>query len=87
MSVQISAYVSDETKRKIEEYSDAKGVKKGYLIENAIEYYFQTLHEVPEQFMAPASITLTQKSFEKIANMVANPPEPTDALKDLMRGD
>ena len=47
MSVQISAYVQDDIKRKMELYSSKYGVKKAYLVENAIEHYLQALHEVP----------------------------------------
>ena len=87
MSTQVSAYISDETKATMEHYSAAYGVKKGYLIENALDHYLQALHEIPEEFIIPTKIVLTDASFQKVLDMIDNPPEPTDALKVLMRGD
>lgn len=85
MSKQISAYISDETQTKMEQYSATYGVKKGYLIENAIEHYLQALYEIPEEFIIPGKIVLRNDSFDKVVDMIENPPEPTEALKSLMR--
>ena len=85
MSKQISAYISDETQKKMENYSTAYGIKKAYLIENAIEHYLQALHEIPEEFIIPSKIVLSKESFEKVIDMMENPSEPTEALKELMR--
>ena len=87
MSLQISAYVSDETKNDMEHYSAIYGVKKGYIIENAIEHYLQALHEIPQEFIVPAKMTLSDESFEKLVQSAENPQKPTDMLKGLMGGD
>ena len=47
MSVQISAYIEDDIKQKMEAYSSAHGLKKGFLIQNALDYYLNALHEIP----------------------------------------
>ena len=87
MSVQISAYVSDSTKASIEAYSVTHGIKKGYLIENAIEHYLQALRELPEDFIVPVKLELTPESFEKASSMVFDPAEPTEVLRELMGED
>ena len=87
MSVQISAYVSDETKENLERYSAVYGVKKGYLIENAINHYLQALYEIPEEFMVSANISIDKASYEKVIDLVNNPPKPSAALVELMRED
>ena len=87
MSTQVSAYISDETKATMEHYSALYGVKKGYLIENALNHYLQALHAIPEEFIIPTQIVLSEESFQHVLDTMDNPPEPTEALRELMRGD
>ena len=84
--VQISANISNETKENMERYSTAYGVKKGFLIENALEHYLQALQEIPEEFIVPTKIVLSDESFQQVTEMMEHPPKPDDALKELMRG-
>lgn len=87
MSKQISAYISTETQASMEQYSAMYGVKKGYLIETALNYYLQALYAIPEEFIVPSKLVLSKKSFEQVMEMMETPPEPTDALQELMRRD
>jgi len=85
MTTQISAYISNETKANLERYSAINGIKKGFLIENAINHYIQALESIPSEFIVPTNIVLSQESFENVMDMWENPPKPTQALIDLMR--
>ena len=85
MTTQVSAYISNETKMNLENYSTTHGIKKGFLIENALNHYLQALEAIPEEFIVPTSIVLSKESFEKVVEMMENPPEPTQALIDLMK--
>ncbi|KIM12156.1 MAG: hypothetical protein KU38_04420 [Sulfurovum sp. FS08-3] len=84
---QVSGYISEETKANMEHYSSSYGIKKGFLIETALNHYLQVLKEIPEEFIVSTQIILSHDSFKEVASMLENPPEPTDALKELMRGD
>jgi uncharacterized protein (DUF1778 family) len=85
MSKQISAYISNETQANMEHYSATYGIKKAFLIENALDHYLQALYEIPQEFIIPSKLVLSEKSFEKVMDMIENPPKPTEALRDLMR--
>lgn len=87
MSKQISAYISSETQANMEHYSATYGVKKGFLIEQALDHYLQALYAIPEEFIIPSKLVLSNSSFERVMEMMENPPEPTQALIDLMRSD
>lgn len=63
------------------------GIKKGYLIENAINHYLQAMYEIPQDYIIPPNIHLTKESFEQVVDVVNNPPSPTKELVDLMRED
>jgi len=87
MTTQVSAYISNETKMNLERYSTQNGMKKAFLIENAINHYIQALESIPSEFIVPTNIVLSQESFENVMDMVENSPKPTQALIDLMRAD
>ena len=83
MSAQISAYISDQTKDRFEAYSSEHGVKKGFLIENALEHYLNALEAIPTQFIDSHKLIVTDNSFEDVLQSESN--EPTAALKKLMK--
>ena len=83
----ISATISSDTKSLVENYSKKSGVKKGFLIEEALLHHLQALKELPADIIIPAKIILTEKSMSQIINLVANPQQPTPALTELMRDD
>jgi hypothetical protein len=83
MSVQISAYIQDDVKNRLEEYSSNHGMKKGFLIENAISYYLYALNELPSNIIVPSDITISQETYEKIQSL--SQIEPTQKLKELLK--
>ncbi len=87
MSRQISAYISNETQANMEHYSATYGVKKGFLIENALDHYLQALYEIPEEFIIPSKLVLADRTFDLVMDIMENPPEPSQALIDLMQND
>ncbi len=83
---QISAYISEATKQQMERYADAHGIKKGYLVEEAILHHLQALQELPADIVIPPRLTVTKASFDKVVGLVKKPRKPTKALRDLMAG-
>jgi hypothetical protein len=83
---QISAYISESTKEQVERYAEAHGVKKGRLVEEALLHHLQALRELPADIIIPPRLELTSESFEKINDLMNDPPKPTKALRDLMAG-
>ena len=83
MSVQISAYIGENVKQKLEDYSTNHGMKKGYLIENAIEHYLQALQELPSNVIVPSSISISSKTYEKIEQL--NQSNPNEKLTQLLK--
>ena len=83
MSVQISAYIQDDVKQKLEDYSTNHGMKKGYLIENAIEYYLNALIELPSNVLVPSNITISKDTYNEIEKLENK--EPNLELKNLLK--
>jgi len=84
-ATQISAYISNDTKSLVEAYSKKSGVKKGFLIEDALLHHLQALKEFPLDIIIPAQITLTEDCMNQLASMLENPPKPTEDLKKIMQ--
>lgn len=84
-TTQISAHISKETKAELEAYVRQKGVKKAFLIEEALRHHLQALREIPEDLMIPGRLVLTPESMERVAAQIERDEEPTEALKSLFR--
>ena len=83
---QISAYISEATKEKVERYADAHGVKKGYIVEEALLHHLQALRELPADIIIPPRLELARVSFEKVMELDQKPRKPSKALRRLMAG-
>ncbi len=83
---QISAYISEATKEQVERYAEAHGVKKGFLVEEALLHHLQALRELPADIVIPPRLTLTAESFDAVTKSLKTPRKPTKALRDLMAG-
>ncbi len=84
-SKQISAYISEETRVEVEAYVKRYGVKKAYLIEEALQHHLQALREIPEDLIIPSRLVLTTEAIAEAAERTAQKNPPTEALKALFR--
>jgi hypothetical protein len=84
-TTQVSAYISEETKAEIEAYVKRRGVKKAYLIEEALRHHLQVLREIPEDLVIPSRLVLTREAMTQIIARFDDKGEPTEALKALFR--
>jgi hypothetical protein len=83
---QISTYISESTKNQLQRYAEAHGVKKGYLVEQALLHHLQALRELPADIVIPPRLTVASKSFEAVTELIKKPRKPTKALRDLLAG-
>jgi predicted DNA-binding protein len=84
-TTQVSAYISEETKAEVEAYVKRRGVKKAYLIEEALQHHLQALREIPEDLIIPSRLVLTAEAIAQIAERITQGEPPTEALKALLR--
>jgi hypothetical protein len=84
-TTQVSAYISEETKAEIEAYVKRRGVKKAWLIEEALQHHLQALREIPEDLIIPTRMVLTNEAMTGIADRITREDQPNEALKALLR--
>ena len=84
-TTQVSAHISEETKAEIEAYVKRRGVKKAFLIEQALQHHLQALREIPEDLIIPSRLVLAGETVAEIAERIAREDQPTESLKTLFR--
>ena len=80
----ISALVSAATRELLERHVRASGVKKGHLIEQALQHYLAALEQLPADVVVHPKIVVTRNSGEAILAETCT-GKPTKALRELMR--
>jgi S-adenosylmethionine:diacylglycerol 3-amino-3-carboxypropyl transferase len=83
---QISATVSSATKEELDRFTESQGLKKNYVVEQALLFFMAARRELPDEALVPARIVLDNTSFDRIAATVERAPAPSRALRELMRG-
>jgi hypothetical protein len=81
---QISALVSRTTRELLERHVRATGVKKGYLVEQALRHHLQALQELPADVIVHPKLVVTRQSGAAILKQLKT-AEPSGPLRELMR--
>jgi hypothetical protein len=82
--VQISAVVSHTTSELLERHVRATGVKKGYLVEQALRHHLQALQELPADVVVHPKLVVTRKSGQAMLKQMQN-GKASPALRRLLR--
>lgn len=86
-NTQISAYISPETKKLVEQYTKSQGVKKAFLVESALLHHLQALKDLPVDVIIPPRLVVSCESGDMILERLENPPAQTEAMKELFKDD
>jgi hypothetical protein len=85
--VQISGFVPEDVRDDFERLVKARGLKKGFVLEQALRHHLRALRELPGEFIVPATVVLTKDSFEGLLKQLRSRSKPTSKLRKLMRGE
>jgi uncharacterized protein (DUF1778 family) len=83
---QISATVSAATKEKLDRFTESHGLKKNFVVEQALLYFMEARRELPDEALIPARLLLDDEAFDRVVALLETPAAPTEALRRLMRG-
>ena len=83
---QISATISQATKDKLDRFAESHGLKKNFVVEQALLYFMEARRELPDEALVPARMVVEDSAFDRIAEQLSSPPSPTRPLRELMRG-
>ncbi len=85
--VQVSGFVPEDVKDELERIVRARGLKKGFVLEQALRHHLRALAEIPEEFIVPPTLVLTKESFEDLLRRLKRPGKPAPGLRKLMKGE
>lgn len=85
-TTQISARISKETKKRLDEFLRDRGFKQNRVVEDALRQYLLAAQTLPPEARIPSTLVFTNQSFEEILRSIEHPPKPTAALTRLMKG-
>lgn len=83
---QIAATISESIKERLDHFTESHGLKKNFVVEQALLYFMEARRELPDEALVPARLLIEDKAFDRIAELLTTPPAPTRALRELMRG-
>jgi uncharacterized protein (DUF1778 family) len=83
---QISATISEATRERLDQFTESHGLKKNFVVEQALLFFMEARRELPDEALVPSRLIVEDKAFDRIAELLANPPAPTLALRKLVRG-
>src|SRR5215208_5883424 len=83
---QISATISAATKERLDRFTESHGLKKNFVVEQALLYFMEARSELPDEALIPARLVLDDKAFDRVVELLERPPAPSAALRELMRG-
>jgi uncharacterized protein (DUF1778 family) len=84
-STQISASVSKETKKLLDAYTRKRGIKKSFVIEQALRHHLLAAEEIPEEFIVPPVLRVNIEGLRAIVAQLDAKDAPTPAMLELMR--
>jgi hypothetical protein len=84
---QISANISDATRDRLERYVRSRGLKKGFVVEQALLHHLMAIDELPDEAVIPPRLTVTQKAGERVLERLAAEEGPNQAMQALFRGE
>ena len=67
----------------VERYTEAHGVKKGHLIEEALLHHLQALRELSADIIIPPRLIIDEDTAKSIQERVDNPRATTKAMEEL----
>jgi hypothetical protein len=84
-TTQISAHIAESTSAELDQYVEARGLKKGYVIEQALRHHLRALRELPPDVIVPPRLVVSAATAGHLADRMETPRKPTPAMRALFR--
>ena len=81
---QVSVMLSTSTKERLDLFTERLGMKKNFVVEQAILFFMQSRRDLPDEAFIPTRIVLGDEGFEEFVQMIESDDQPTQALVELM---
>lgn len=82
-TTQISAHISETTSSELDRYVDARGLKMGNVVEQALRHHLRALRELSAEVIVPPQLVVSAATAEHLAGRLDRPRKPTRAMRAL----
>lgn len=83
--IQISAHISKTTASELERYVEARGLKKAYVLEQALRHHLRALRELPADTIVPTELVVSGEAGVHLLDRMRTPRKPSRAMRALFR--
>jgi uncharacterized protein (DUF1778 family) len=73
--------------RRLDRFSESRGLGKDFVVEQALLDFMAARRQLPDEALVPVRLVLEGEAFDRITQLLTRPPAPTQALRELMRGE
>ena len=80
---QVSATISTTTKERLDRFTEELGLKKNYVVEQALLFFMNVRRDLPDESFIPAKIVLDDAGFQQVVEDLESPLAPRKALREL----
>src|SRR6187402_2683992 len=74
-TTQISVFISDATSSELDHYIEARGLKKGYVVEQALRFHLRALKELPVEVIVPPQLVVSADTAERLLRLGLEHPD------------
>jgi hypothetical protein len=85
-NAQVSATISAATKDKLDRFTEQLGLKKNFVVEQALLFFMESRRELPDEAFIPTRLVLDDERFDELVARLQPHAAPTARLVELMRG-
>ena len=85
-NAQVSATISSTTKEKLDRFTEELGLKKNFVVEQALLFFMESRRKLPDEAFIPTRVVLDNEAFDRLVSRIEAQPSPTAELRELMRG-
>lgn len=82
---QISATITAATKELLDRFSESHGLRKNFVVEQALLYFMEARRELPDEAFIPARLVVDDEVFDRLIERIEAPASATESLRALMR--
>ena len=84
---QVAATISATTKERLDRFTRELGLKKNFVVEQALLFFMESRRELPDEAFIPTRLVIDDATFDGIVDRMAWQATPTPQLRELMRGE
>jgi hypothetical protein len=85
-TTRISANISGATHEQLERFVRTRGMKKGFVIEQALLHHLRASHELPEDAVIPPRLVIDHDSGLRVMERLQAGEQPSPAMEALFDG-